>query len=195
MRLLGHTIKAMKLNAVIRARNFLPGLMLALLAAMSTTIQAADAPASPPPPDVMQTFGSIANIAALVDSVTSNANIQVTGAPPTTAPGQPANKPPGTPPAGTPPTPPAAPLANLTLAPLLMQAAFTNAASAELVDITLRPDTTLPEAVAMLARTAKINYQLDPQLLSDRSSEDKPGVSVARLSKPCRRCSTITTGR
>ena len=74
--------------------------------------------------------------------------------------------------------PPAGSLANLTLAPLMAQSMFTNAASTELVDITLRPDTTLPEAVAMLARTAMINYQLDPQLLTEnKSSDEKTGPS------------------
>lgn len=48
----------------------------------------------------------------------------------------------------------------------------TNAEPGEAVEITLQPDVTLPNAIQLLARIAKINYQFDPQLLNEKA-EDK----------------------
>ena len=48
----------------------------------------------------------------------------------------------------------------------------TNSNPSDPVEITLQPDVTLPNAIQLLARIAKINFQFDPQLLNEKA-EDK----------------------
>lgn len=66
------------------------------------------------------------------------------------------------------------PAFEVPLAPVQEQS--TNLSPSDMVDITLQPDATLPNAIQMLARMAKINFQFDPQLLNERV--DEKGVPI-----------------
>jgi type II secretory pathway component GspD/PulD (secretin) len=59
-----------------------------------------------------------------------------------------------------------------------VQEQSTNVVASETVDITLQPDVTLPNAVQMLARMAKINFQFDPQILNERVDEKGAPIPV-----------------
>jgi len=48
----------------------------------------------------------------------------------------------------------------------------------ELVDINILPDATLPNAVQMLARFAKINYLFDPSLLAEKAADGTSAASA-----------------
>ncbi len=48
------------------------------------------------------------------------------------------------------------------------------AASDELIEVEIKPSTTLPDAVQLLARLAKINYQFDPRLLGQTRADGTP---------------------
>jgi type II secretory pathway component GspD/PulD (secretin) len=53
-------------------------------------------------------------------------------------------------------------------------AAASSAATDEQVEITMEPDVKLPDAIQLLARLAKINYQFDPALLADKLPDGTP---------------------